>query len=107
MTLTKGDIIDRVCARLHCSRNEGAQLVEAVFELIKEQLEKGEKVKISGFGNFTVREKRPRRGRNPQTGEEIVIRGRKVLSFKPSNVFKRAVNHRQPRAGVSRTAEHA
>lgn len=107
MTLTKGDIIERVCQRLQCSRAEGAELVEAVFDLIKERLERGDKVKISGFGNFTVREKRPRRGRNPQTGEEIVIRGRRVLSFKPSNVFKRAVNHRQTRVRVPRAAEQA
>lgn len=105
MTLTKGDIIELVCARLQCSRSEGAELVEAVFQLMKERLERGEKVKISGFGNFTVREKRARRGRNPQTGEDIVIRGRKVLSFKPSNVFKRAVNHRPVRSRALRTAE--
>ncbi|GIW43438.1 MAG: integration host factor subunit alpha [Candidatus Binatia bacterium] len=107
MTVTKGDIIERVCARLHCSRGEGAELVEAVFEIIKHRLEQGEKVKISGFGNFTVREKRPRRGRNPQTGEEIIIRGRRVLSFKPSHVFKRAVNHRLTRNRTARAVEGA
>ncbi len=107
MTLTKGDIIELVCARLHCSRGEAAALVEAVFDLIKERLERGDKVKISGFGNFTVREKHPRRGRNPQTGEEIVIRGRRVLSFKPSNVFKRTVNHRPVLRRVLRTAERS
>ncbi len=107
MTLTKGDIVERVCARLQCSRAEGAQLVEAVFDLMKEHLERGEKVKISGFGNFVVREKRPRRGRNPKTGEELIIRGRRVLTFKPSNVLKRAVNHRLVRNRMARAAEQA
>lgn len=107
MTLTKGDIIDQVCSRLQCPRNEGAQLVGALFEIIKEKLEQGSKVKISGFGNFVVREKRPRRGRNPQTGEEIIIRGRRVLTFRPSNVFKRAVNLRAARNRVAPVADRA
>jgi integration host factor subunit alpha len=66
--------------------------VETVFELIKDKLAQGEKVKISGFGNFVVKEKRSRRGRNPQTGEEISITARRVLTFKSSQVLRKALN---------------
>ncbi|TMA04782.1 MAG: integration host factor subunit alpha, partial [Deltaproteobacteria bacterium] len=71
-------------------------IVEATFEIIKSCLEKGEKVKISGFGNFVVNSKRPRRGRNPQTGDEITIVGRKVLTFKPSQILKKNLNNISP-----------
>lgn len=63
-----------------------------IFEIIKGKLENGENVKISGFGSFTVRDKKARRGRNPQTGEEITIAARRVLSFKPSNVLRKHIN---------------
>jgi integration host factor subunit alpha len=66
--------------------------VDLVFDLLKETLEKGDKIKISGFGNFVVREKRPRKGRNPQTGDEIQITARRVLTFKPSQVLRKALN---------------
>jgi integration host factor subunit alpha len=66
--------------------------VEKVFQILKETLEKGERVKISGFGNFVIREKRPRRGRNPQSGEEMMISGRRILTFKPSAILRKAVN---------------
>jgi integration host factor subunit alpha len=66
--------------------------VDLVFETMKETLGRGEKIKISGFGNFLVREKQPRPGRNPQTGTEITIDARKVLTFKPSPVLKAALN---------------
>ena len=59
---------------------------------MKETLEGGEKIKISGFGNFVVRQKRPRKGRNPKTGEEMVISGRRVVTFKPSPVLRKALN---------------
>jgi len=67
-------------------------LVEAVFSLIKSTLESGEKLKIAGFGNFEVKQKADRRGRNPQTGETITIEARKILTFKPSNVLRLAIN---------------
>ena len=66
--------------------------MEQVFQILKETPEKGEKVKISGFGNFVIREKRPRKGRNPQTGEQMMIPGRKVLKFKPSAILREVVN---------------
>jgi len=67
-------------------------LVEAVFALIKSTLETGEKLKIAGFGNFEVKQKADRRGRNPQTGETITIEARRILTFKPSQVLKKAIN---------------
>jgi integration host factor subunit alpha len=91
--MTKADIIDRVCERVGgFSKKEAADLVEGVFDVVKATLARGEKIKISGFGNFVVREKKPRPGRNPQTGQEIMIQARRVLTFKPSNVLKAALN---------------
>jgi integration host factor subunit alpha len=70
--------------------------VEKVFDVIKETLAEGEKVKISGFGNFVVRHKNARKGRNPQTGQEILLEARKVLTFKPSLVLKNILNEEPP-----------
>jgi integration host factor subunit alpha len=91
MTMTKADLVERISAAIGLSKKEATDLVESVFELMKLQLEQGGKVKLSGFGNFVVNEKRPRKGRNPQTGEEIVISGRRVLTFKASQVLKRTM----------------
>jgi len=90
--MTKAEIIEAIHTKIGFSKKESADLVELVFDTIKETLEKGEKIKISGFGNFVVRDKRPRVGRNPQTGEEIEISARKVLTFRPSQVLKTALN---------------
>lgn len=91
-TLTKADIIEAVYEKVGFSKKEAADIVELVFDTLKSTLEKGDKVKISGFGNFLVRHKRPRIGRNPQTGEEIEISERRVLTFKPSQVLKSSIN---------------
>ena len=90
--MTKAEIVEHIYERVGFSKKEAAEVVESIFEVIKTRLEQGEKVKISGFGNFVINEKRPRKGRNPQTGDEIVISGRRVLSFKPSQVLKRTIN---------------
>jgi len=90
--MTKADIVERIYEKVGFSKKEATDVVESIFEIIKERLEKAEKVKISGFGNFVINTKRPRKGRNPQTGEEIVISGRRVLSFKPSPVLKKSIN---------------
>lgn len=90
--MTKADIVEAIYEKVGFSKKEAADLVEMVFETIKETLETGEKIKISGFGNFVVRRKQPRVGRNPQTGEEITITDRRVLTFKPSAVLKEALN---------------
>jgi len=74
------------------SKKESADLVDLVFETMKETLGRGEKIKISGFGNFVLRDKRPRQGRNPQTGTPIMITERRVLSFKASQLLKHALN---------------
>jgi integration host factor subunit alpha len=86
--MTKADLVDSIYERVGFSKKESARIVEMVFDIIKETLEKGEKIKISGFGNFVVREKRSRVGRNPQTGQEIEISARRVLTFKPSQVLR-------------------
>jgi integration host factor subunit alpha len=92
MTMTKADIVERIYEKVGFSKKEATEVVEAIFELVKRRLEHGEKVKISGFGNFVVNEKHPRKGRNPQTGEEIVISGRRVLTFQASQVLKKTMN---------------
>lgn len=89
--MTKADLVDAVFQRVGFSKKESAQIVEHVFDTIKETLETGETIKISGFGNFVVRDKRARIGRNPQTGEEIEISARRVLTFKPSQVLRNAL----------------
>src|SRR6185436_10922293 len=92
-SMTKAEIIDCVYEKVGgFSKKESAEVVEAVFETMKATLAEGDKVKISGFGNFVVREKKQRIGRNPQTGEPIPISARKVLTFKPSQVLKNILN---------------
>ena len=90
--MTKADLIENVYLKTGFSKKESAEIVETVFDLIKSTLEDGEKIKIAGFGNFVVKEKATRRGRNPQTGEEIEISSRRILTFKPSQVLKTAIN---------------
>lgn len=90
--MTKADIIESVYEKVGFSKKESAEIVEMVFDTIKDTLERGEKIKISGFGNFIVRPKKSRVGRNPQTGKEIEISARRVLTFRPSQVLKNALN---------------
>lgn len=91
--MTKADIVQTVYADLGgFSKKEAADLVDLVFETMKETLGRGEKIKVSGFGNFVLRDKRPRQGRNPQTGTPIMITERRVLSFKASQLLKQALN---------------
>jgi len=92
MTMTKADLIKIIREKMGWALEESTEILEQVFEILKETLEDGEKIKISGFGNFLVRQKRARRGRNPQTGEKIEISGRRVVTFKPSYVLRRAVS---------------
>jgi len=91
--MTKGDIIENVYEKLGgFSKKEVSELVDMVFDVMKDTLQKGGKVKISGFGNFLVKAKNERIGRNPKTGDEIKISARRVLSFKPSQVLKKSLN---------------
>ena len=90
--MTKAEIVEQIYERVGFSKKESADLVEKVFEIIKETLEAGEKVKISGFGNFVVRGKNARKGRNPQTGEEITIKPSKQPRFRPGKQLKDSLN---------------
>src|SRR5918911_3563085 len=90
--MTKADIVETLYEKVGFSKKEAADLVELVFDTIKGTLSQGQKIKISGFGNFVVREKRSRVGRNPQTGESIQISARRVLTFRPSQVLRSDVN---------------
>jgi len=91
--MTKAEIVQAVYTKLGgFSKKESADLVDLVFETMKETLGRGEKIKISGFGNFVLRDKRQRQGRNPQTGDPIVITERRVLNFKASQLLKQALN---------------
>lgn len=90
---TKHELVQAVYNKLGgFSRKEAGDLVDLIFELMKETLGRGETIKISGFGNFVLRDKRERQGRNPQTGEPITISARRVLTFKPSHLLKQALN---------------
>ena len=107
-TMTKADIIEHVYEKVGgFSKKEAAEIVEVVFDTIKETLERGEKIKISGFGNFVVRDKNSRVGRNPQTGKEITISARRVLTFKPSQVLKNALNGEAPPTAAEEAAADA
>jgi integration host factor subunit alpha len=90
--MTKVDIVENIYEKVGFSKKEVAKIVESIFDIIKENLQKEEKIKISGFGNFVVRRKRARRGRNPQTGDDIQITPRRILTFKPSQVLKATLN---------------
>ena len=91
-TMTKADLIEVIHDKVGLSKKESADIVELVFETMKQTLESSEKIKISGFGNFEVRNKNLRIGRNPKTGESIEISARRVLTFKPSQVLKASLN---------------
>jgi integration host factor subunit alpha len=93
--MTKVDIVEAIYEKVGFSKKEVAKIVETIFDLIKENLEKEDKIKISGFGNFVVRKKRARRGRNPQTGDDIEISSRRILTFKPSQVLRGALNRQE------------
>jgi integration host factor subunit alpha len=90
--MTKADIVEALYEKVGFSKKDAADLVELVFDQIKATLAQGSKIKISGFGNFVVREKRSRIGRNPQTGQSIEISARRVLTFRPSQVLRAEVN---------------
>ena len=93
--MTKAEIVQALYSKVGgFSRKESAELVDLVFEMMKETLGRGEKIKVSGFGNFVLRDKRQRPGRNPQTGQPIKISERRVLTFKASQILKLALNER-------------
>ena len=92
MTLTKDTMIDSICDGSDLSRSKATKAVETLLEVIKRTLESGEDVLISGFGKFCVKEKERRKGRNPQTGEDLMLRPRRVVTFQCSSVLKDKIN---------------
>ena len=92
MSLTKIDIIDSIYEKLGIPKKECVSIVESIFAIIKDDLDQGNDVMISGFGKWTVKTKKKRKGRNPQTGESLMIDARKVVTFKPSQVLRASVN---------------
>ncbi len=95
MTLTKADLINKLYESEVLSKAEAVRAVETVIEIIKETLEDGESVLISGFGKFTIKDKKARRGRNPHTGEDLILAPRRVVTFKPSGVLRNKINQGQ------------
>ncbi|AEY01793.1 integration host factor subunit alpha [Oceanimonas sp. GK1] len=93
MALTKADIAEHLFTRLGISKRDAKDMVEAFFEEIRTALEQGEQVKISGFGNFELRNKGERPGRNPKTGEDIPISARRVVTFRPGQKLKARVEN--------------
>jgi integration host factor subunit alpha len=92
MTLTKAHIVENLFAKNLFTKGESAQIIETLFELIKQSLEQGDDVLISGFGKFSVKEKHQRMGRNPQSGEPVLLPPRTVVTFKWSGALKEKIN---------------
>jgi integration host factor subunit alpha len=90
--MTKADLVVNIHSTTGFTKDESADMLETVISIIKNTLESGEKLKISGFSKFEVKQKKDRRGRNPQTGEEITIIARRIVTFKPSTLLRQAVN---------------
>lgn len=91
MALTKADLVEMIVEKYKLNLTDAKQIVNLFFEQIKINLEQGHDVKLSGFGNFVLRDKSPRPGRNPKTGEPVVITARRTVSFKPSPKFKKRI----------------
>ena len=98
-TMTRAKLSESIYQEVGLSRNESAELVENVLDAISDTLVRGESVKISSFGSFSVRQKGERKGRNPKTGEEVPIKPRRVLVFRASNVLKQRINRSLNPAG--------
>ena len=92
MTFTKGRMIDELCRETGLKKSEASKVTESVLEIIKRTLESGEDVLINGFGKFSVKEKKARRGRDPQTGGDLMLRPRRVVTFQCSRVLKDKTN---------------
>jgi integration host factor subunit alpha len=94
MALTKEKIIDSVYNQVGLSKNKSRMVIEALLEIIKQTLEKGDNLLVSGFGKFVVKRKDARRGRNPQTKKDLKLRARKVVVFRTSGVLRRKINQK-------------
>ena len=94
MTLTKEKIIDTIYNQVGLSKNQSRRVVGSLLEIIKQTLAKEENLLISGFGKFIVKDKAARKGRNPQTTEDLKLRARKVVVFRTSGVLRKKINHK-------------
>jgi integration host factor subunit alpha len=92
--MTKADLVDRIFEKIGLSKKEAQEIIEILFDTMKQTFVEGEPIKISGFGTFNVRQKMARRGRNPKTGNDLEINPRKVISFRASNQIKSALEKR-------------
>lgn len=92
MTLTKQEIVERIAESNGYPKSQSSDILESLLEIIKRTLESGEDVLVSGFGKFTVNEKKARKGRNPATGEEMMLAPRKVVTFKCSGRLRDRIN---------------
>lgn len=106
MALTKAKLAEHLFNVLGLNKREAKELVEVFFEEIRQSLENGEVVKLSGFGNFNLRDKRERPGRNPKTGEEIPITARRVVTFRAGHKLKSRVEHYNGDEGTDGGAQH-
>ena len=95
MTLTKAHVVERVQSKLGLPKEKSTELVESLLEIIKRTLARGEDVLVSGFGRFCVKDKKERRGRNPQTGDDMMLRQRRVITFRCSGVLRDKINDLQ------------
>ncbi|MBW1927406.1 MAG: integration host factor subunit alpha [Deltaproteobacteria bacterium] len=92
MSLTKAGLVNHLYTSKNLSKSESVQAVESLLKIIKDCLESGENVLISGFGKFSVKDKRARRGRNPHTGDDLILAPRRVVTFRPSGVLRQKIN---------------
>ena len=102
-TLTKAHIVENLLAKKLFTKRESAQILDTLFELLRQSLEEGEDVLISGFGKFCVREKSRRRGRNPQSGEPMTLPPRKVVTFKCSGILREKINRNKEKQPTTAT----
>lgn len=92
MTLTKADLVQQVFQHNALTKKQATEAVETILRISKDSLIGGSDLLLSGFGKFSVRDKRPRRGRNPQTGDELILDARRVVTFKPSGLLRNKIN---------------
>ena len=92
MTITKADLINSVCSTTDFAKQESSAVVESLLEIIKSTLVSGEDVLVSGFGKFCLKEKKERKGRNPETGDDMILDARRVVVFKCSNLMRDRLN---------------
>ncbi len=94
--MTKIEIVEKITNQLGFSKKEALDHLESVFSTMKQTLVSGEDLKISGFGKFEIKQKNNRRGRNPQTGEDLTIESRKIMTYKASSILKEKINEQSP-----------